>query len=173
MAKPIWYKNSNSIVFFPVDKRDSHKLFEPKERTNFKVGNWSRYCTVTENSNLCKIWIGIKWNGTNFVRESDNQPINWANFKHSENFVYDHKYHGCKYQTTRWLRSKPIKGKISFHLQYHDIDRDKERVWDMETHLHSFLAKMLTLFHSGGAESRLRPPYRLCTESFYPNCPLL
>ena len=109
MPKNTWYKTR---FFFPIDKKDSHKLFEPKEKTNFIVGNWSRYCTVTENTNFRKIWIGIKWNGTNFVRESDNQPINWANFKHSENFVYDHKYHGCKYQTTRWLRSKLIKGKI-------------------------------------------------------------
>ena len=169
MAKPIWYKNSNSIVFFPVDKRDSHKLFEPKERTNFKVGNWSRYCTVTENTNFCKIWIGIKWNGTNFVRESDNQPINWANFKHSENFVYDHKYHGCKYQTTRWLRSKPIKGKILgryFHFVPSPIPWQGQRKGvgrgDSST---KFFGRYINPISIRG--SRLRPPYRLCTLLVY------
>ena len=85
--------------FFPIDKKDSHKLFEPKEKTNFIVGNWSRYCTVTENTNFRKIWIGIKWNGTKFLRESDNQPITWANFKHSDNYVDEIGIHGCKYQT--------------------------------------------------------------------------
>ena len=85
--------------FFPVDKRDKHRLFEPKEKTNFIVGNWSRYCTVTENTNFRKIWIGIKWNGTKFLRESDNQPITWANFKHSDNYVDEIGIHGCKYQT--------------------------------------------------------------------------
>ena len=86
------------LDFFPIDKRDSHKLFEPKEKTNFIVGNWSRYCTATDNANFCKLWIGIKWNGAKFVRESDNQTINWANFKHSENYVDGYNYHECKYQ---------------------------------------------------------------------------
>ena len=107
-AKKYLIQNS---IFFPIDKKDSHKLFEPKEKTNFIVGNWSRYCTVTENTNFRKIWIGIKWNGTKFLRESDNQPITWANFKHSDNYVDEIGIHGCKYQT-RWLRSKLIKGKI-------------------------------------------------------------
>ena len=53
---------------------------------------------VTEKTNFCKLWIGIKWNGTKFVRESNNQPITWANFKDSENFVIEED-HGCKYQT--------------------------------------------------------------------------
>ena len=86
----------------PIDKRVNHKLFEPTLTTNFEVGNLSKYCKphsmVTEKTKFCKIWIGIKWNGTKFVRESNNQPINWANFKHSENFVQDYTLHECKYQ---------------------------------------------------------------------------
>jgi hypothetical protein len=87
-------------VFFPVDKRDKHKLFEPEKKTNFKVGNWSRYCTVTENTNLVKIWIGIRWDNTTskFRYESNNGTLTWANFKYSENFVTD-RIHECKYQT--------------------------------------------------------------------------
>ena len=86
----------------PIDKRVNHKLFEPTLTTNFEVGNLSKYCKphsmVTEKTKFCKIWIGIKWNGTKFVRESNNQPITWANFKHSDNYV-DEGIHGCKYQT--------------------------------------------------------------------------
>ena len=116
-AKKYLIQNS---IFSPIDKIDSHKLFEPKEKTNFIVGNWSRYCTATDNTNFCKLWIGIKWNGAKFVRESDNQPINWANFKHSENYVNGYDYHECKYQT-RWLRSKLIKGKFSEGIFFRPI----------------------------------------------------
>ena len=92
--------------FFPIDKRDSHKLFEPKKKTNSIVGNWSKYCTIKENTNFSKIWIGIKWDpiASKFRYESNNGTLTWANFKYSENFVTD-RIHECKYQT-RWLGSK-------------------------------------------------------------------
>ena len=103
------------LDFPPIDRRDSHKLFEPKKKTNLIVGNWSRYCTATENTNFCKIWIGIKWSGTKFLRESDNQTITWANFKRSENYVHGNETHVCKFQT-RWLRSKLFKVPKKYHI---------------------------------------------------------
>ena len=124
--KNTWYKTQ----FFPIDKRDSHTLFEPKKATNLKVGHWSRYCAGTKNTNFCKIWIGIKWSGTKFLYESNNKEITWANFKYSENDelqngILDNGDHQCKYKPNicnqktncfRWLRSKFIKVATYFEM---------------------------------------------------------
>ena len=84
----------------PIDKIVNHKLFEPTLETNFKVGNWSRYCKphsmVTEKTNFCELWIGIKWNGKQFVHERSNKSIKWANFKDPDNFVHQDKTHQCR-----------------------------------------------------------------------------
>ena len=145
-------------------KRASHKLFEPTSSTNFIVGNWSRYCKphsmVTEKTKFCKFWIGIKWNGAKFIRESDNKPISWTNFEHSENYelqngIIDGGYsHQCKYricnQTTnchRWLRSKLIKmaksKSLFLFLSQHDSNHKIDSI-DWEDNHFVQIARFIT-----------------------------
>ena len=88
-----------------LDLRASHHLFEPREATNLKVGNWSRYCMshslVKNVTDFCKVWIGIKWDPTDskFKFESNNRKLQWSNFKHPENNVADRTEDQCKYRT--------------------------------------------------------------------------
>ena len=66
-------------------------MFEPVDATNLRVGNWTRYCKshslVTNGTDFCKVWIGVKWDPTDskFKYESNNKTLGWSNFKYPEN----------------------------------------------------------------------------------------
>ena len=109
--------------------RKSHKLFEPVEATNLKVGNWSRYCKsfsmVKNHTNFCKVWIGIKWDpvDSKFKYESSNDRLRWSNFKYPETKSDpDQPKDLCKYRTydktgnlvLRWLKSTHFKILMSY-----------------------------------------------------------
>ena len=86
--------------------RKSHKLFEPVDATNLKVGNWTRYCkahSLVENgTDYCKVWIGIRWDPiTSKFRYESNGTLEWSNFKYPENKinVYPQYPDQCNYRT--------------------------------------------------------------------------